>query len=62
MYKGQVFCDPATPRNRSLVRLTLNADMGRDAVERIAEVCKAIRPELSLDQWPCARKAERLAA
>jgi CAI-1 autoinducer synthase len=59
---GSVFCDPATPRNRSLVRLTLNADMGREVVERIAEVCEEIRPELSLDQWPCARRTERLAA
>lgn len=59
---GSVFCDPATPRNRSLVRLTLNADMGHEAVERIAAVCEQIRPELSLDQWPCARRMEPLAA
>jgi hypothetical protein len=36
--------------------------MGREVVERIAEVCEEIRPELSLDQWPCARRTERLAA
>lgn len=59
---GSVFCDPATPRNRSLVRLTLNADLSQEEVDRIAAVCEQIRPELALEQWPCARRNDRLAA
>jgi CAI-1 autoinducer synthase len=59
---GSVFCDPATPRNRSLIRFTLGADLTPQQVDRIAEVCAEIRPHLSLDQWPCARKGERRVA
>jgi CAI-1 autoinducer synthase len=53
---GSVFCEPATPRNRSLVRLTLNADMSREDIDRIAEVCAQIRTVVRRDQWPDNRR------
>ena len=61
---GSVFCDPATPRNRSLVRFTLNADLSADDIERIAGVCAEVRGVVDIDQWPQARpqRAQRLAA
>jgi CAI-1 autoinducer synthase len=59
---GSVFCDPATPRNRSLVRFTLGADHDRAEIDRIADVCAEIRPHLTLDQWPGARRQAQQAA
>lgn len=58
---GSVFCDPATPRNRSLVRFTLNADLNAEDLERIARVCAAVRNEVNLEQWPQSRP-QRVAA
>jgi len=61
---GSVFCDPATPRNRSLVRFTLNADLTADDLERIAGVCAEVRGVVDIDQWPQSRpqRAQRIAA
>ncbi|MDX1376552.1 MAG: alpha-hydroxyketone-type quorum-sensing autoinducer synthase [Burkholderiales bacterium] len=61
---GSVFCDPATPRNRSLVRFTLNADLCAEDLERIAAVCDAVRGAVDIDQWPQSRprQAQPLAA
>lgn len=61
---GSVFCDPATPRNRSLVRFTLNADLSAPDLERIAQVCAEVRGVVDIDQWPQARpqRAQRMAA
>jgi CAI-1 autoinducer synthase len=36
---GAVFCAPATPRNRSLVRLTVNATIEQAALDRVIDVC-----------------------
>mgnify|MGYP002630504850 CR=1 FL=1 len=58
---GSVFCDPATPRNRSLIRFTLNADLSADDLDRITNVCSDVRGELDIDQWP-QNRAQRLAA
>jgi len=61
---GSVFCDPATPRNRSLVRFTLNADLTAEDIERIARVCAEVRSVVDVAQWPQARaqRAQRIAA
>jgi len=59
---GSVFCAPATPRHRSLVRFTLGADHDRAEIDRNADVCAEIRPHLSLDQWPGARRQAQQVA
>ena len=53
---GSVFCEPATPRNRSLVRLTLNAELQRGELDRIISVCAEIRQVVKMDQWPDSRR------
>jgi CAI-1 autoinducer synthase len=58
---GSVFCDPATPRNRSLVRFTLNADLTQADLDRIAGVCAEVRSVVDTDQWPQSRP-QRIAA
>ena len=58
---GAVFCAPATPKNRSLVRLTLNAGMSEDDVARLLAACAVIRDELQVDSWASTRRLQRLA-
>jgi len=53
---GSVFCAPATAQNRSLVRLSVNAALTGDELERIVEVCDEIRDEVELDKWPSTRR------
>jgi CAI-1 autoinducer synthase len=53
---GSVFCDPATPRNRSLIRFTINAAHTRAELARVAAVCAEVRDVVDLAQWPEARK------
>ena len=45
---GAVFCAPATPRNRSLVRLTVNATVSQSALDQVIAACAAARQEAEL--------------
>jgi CAI-1 autoinducer synthase len=56
---GSVFCAPATPRNRSLVRLSVHSALSEETVERVLEVCAEIRDEVGLVKWPSTRRAAR---
>ena len=49
---GSVFCDPATPRNRSLLRFTINAGHTREDLAHVAAVCAKVRDEVDLSAWP----------
>ncbi len=57
---GAVFCAPATAKNRSLVRLTLNAGLDEGQVERLLEACADMRSEVDLDGWSSTRRSRRL--
>ena len=48
---GSPFCAPATPKNRSLIRFSLNAGMTEASLSRVAEVCRDIRGIVQADQW-----------
>lgn len=58
---GAVFCAPATPKNRSLVRLTINAGLSEQQIARVLAACAAIRDEVGLARWPSTRRLRRLA-
>jgi len=58
---GAMFCAPATPKNRSLVRLTLNAGLDRAQLSRIIQACDDIRVEADLENWSSTRRLRRLA-
>jgi len=45
---GAVFCAPSTPRNRALVRLTVNALVSQEALDHVIAVCAAVRQEMAL--------------
>ncbi len=49
---GAVFCAPATPQNRSLIRLSINAALTDAQVERIIRVCADVRDAVDLETWP----------
>jgi CAI-1 autoinducer synthase len=58
---GAMFCAPATPKNRSLVRLTLNSGLGRAQLARIVQACDDIRDQADLENWSSTRRLRRLA-
>ncbi|MFZ4873915.1 alpha-hydroxyketone-type quorum-sensing autoinducer synthase [Janthinobacterium sp. Mn2066] len=58
---GAVFCAPATPKNRSLVRLTLNAGLRDDECQRLLAACAAIRDDVGMANWPSTRRLRKLA-
>lgn len=37
---GAVFCRPATPKNRNLIRLSLNSDVTEKQIDKIIHVCR----------------------
>jgi len=56
---GAVFCSPATPKNRALMRLTLHAKLAHSEIERLIDVLAAIRDEVRLEEWSSTRRARR---
>ncbi|MDN5871320.1 MAG: quorum-sensing autoinducer CAI-1 synthase [Nitrococcus sp.] len=53
---GSVFCAPATTRNRSLMRLSVNAALTGAELQRIVDACAAIRKEVDLANWASTRR------
>jgi len=56
---GSVFCAPATPKNRALVRFSINAGMTDAQVERLVGVCREIRDVVDMVNWPSTRRKQR---
>jgi len=57
---GSPFCAPATPRNRSLIRFSVNAGFGREELDRVAEVCREVRDLVGAEEWlSTGRKSRR---
>lgn len=53
---GAVFCAPATAKNRSLVRFSVNADLTCEQLDRVAGVCGHIRQEVGMRDWASTRR------
>lgn len=56
---GAVFCAPATPKNRSLVRLTINSGLTEVEIQKILSVCASIREEIYLPTWSSTRRMSK---
>ena len=56
---GSIFCAPATPKNRALMRFSINAELADADLERIVEVCRDIRDEVDLANWSSTRRKLR---
>ena len=53
---GAVFCAPATSRNRSLLRLTLNAGLTDAEMAHLEDAAAAVAPLVKPWEWPIARR------
>lgn len=49
---GAVFCAPATPKNHALVRLSVNAGLSLDDMNRVLDTCKHIVDTRPITPWP----------
>ena len=56
---GSPFCSPATPKNRALIRLSINAGLTDLQVRKIVNVCRDIRDEVNLSEWPSTLRLSR---
>lgn len=56
---GSVFCAPATAKNRSLMRLSINSSLNFEQLNKILTVCYEIREEVGMDAWPSTRRKNR---
>ncbi|MFN3714718.1 MAG: alpha-hydroxyketone-type quorum-sensing autoinducer synthase [Alcanivoracaceae bacterium] len=54
---GSVFCAPATPKKRSLVRFSVNAALTMKEIERVLQGCAEIRERVGMRKWPSTRRA-----
>jgi CAI-1 autoinducer synthase len=53
---GAVFCAPATSRNRSMLRWTLNSALTDSELAHIVSVCEQLLPVVQPRDWPIARR------
>jgi CAI-1 autoinducer synthase len=53
---GSVFCAPATPKKRSLVRLSVNAAMTMEDIGRVLKGCEEIRDQVAMHDWASTRR------
>lgn len=53
---GSVFCAPATPKKRSLIRFSIHAAMTLEKIERFLAACAAVREEVEFWNWPSTRR------
>lgn len=56
---GSVFCAPATPKNRALIRFSINAGLSDEDLSRLVHVCHDIRDEVDLANWPSSRRLQK---
>ncbi len=53
---GAVFCAPATPKKRAMVRFTVNCGLSDADLERVIQVCRDIRDEVGMWDWAATRR------
>lgn len=53
---GSVFCAPATPKKRSLVRFSINAAMTIDDISKLIKGCEEIKDQVGMHQWSSTRR------
>jgi 7-keto-8-aminopelargonate synthetase-like enzyme len=56
---GSVFCYPATPKNKSIVRFAVNSNLTQNNLDLILEVCKEIRDEVGMWEWKSTKRKKR---
>jgi CAI-1 autoinducer synthase len=59
---GSVFCAPATPKNRSIIRFSVQSGFSQQDLDKILAVCYDIREEVGLEKWASSRRKNQRAA
>jgi CAI-1 autoinducer synthase len=57
---GAIFSAPATPKNRSLLRLTLNAGMTDAHIAQLVDAMRRVRDRVDLPNWSASRRRQRV--
>ncbi|MEI6692195.1 MAG: alpha-hydroxyketone-type quorum-sensing autoinducer synthase [Chlorobium sp.] len=57
---GSVFCAPATPKNRSLMRFSLHSGLEQSELQYVLDVCEAIRDEVGMWNWKSTKRKNKL--
>ena len=55
---GSVFCWPATPRDRTLIRFSLNSGLSKYDLAAVLQVCSDIRDEINMWDWKSTRQLQ----
>ncbi|NTU97915.1 MAG: quorum-sensing autoinducer synthase [Chlorobiaceae bacterium] len=53
---GSVFCAPATPKNRSLMRFSLHSELSMEDLGRVIDICGSIREEVGMWEWKSTKR------
>lgn len=53
---GSVFCSPATPKNRSLMRFSLHSSLEQKEIDYLLKACKEIRDEVNMWEWKSTKR------
>jgi CAI-1 autoinducer synthase len=56
---GSVFCAAATPKNRSLIRFSVQSSFTLAELDRVLLVCGEIRQEVGLERWASTRRKQQ---
>jgi len=49
---GAVFAAPATPKNHAIIRLSVNARLRENDLDRVIDTCRTIAQEKEISPWP----------
>jgi CAI-1 autoinducer synthase len=53
---GSVFCSPATPKNKAIMRFAVNSNLTKSELDAILEVCAQIRDEVGMWDWRSTKR------
>jgi CAI-1 autoinducer synthase len=53
---ASVFCAPATPKNRALMRFSVNSEITYEQLDHILRVCDEIRDEVGMREWRSTKR------
>ena len=56
---GSVFCSPATPKNRSMMRFSLHSGLQQEKVDYLLQVCEEIRDEVNMWEWKSTKRKRK---
>ncbi|UCD39339.1 MAG: quorum-sensing autoinducer CAI-1 synthase [Fidelibacterota bacterium] len=58
---GSVFCWPATAKNHSLVRFSVNCSLTKEQLDYTIRICESIRDEVGMYDWASTRKKKLMS-